>query len=352
MPRLTYTATEEDAGRLLGDVIRRRLGLSRRGLTHAKYLEDGILVDGVRSRTNAVVAAGQAIDVAMADAEGAVEECVVEPAASPEVAAQVHILYEDEALVVADKPAGMVMYPGPAHAGDTLANVLLARARAAGHEGLIHPVHRLDAGTSGAVVFAYTGHAQHRLSLALHTEGFLREYVAFCEGVPRAADAERMQLGSLTCDNAEWDGRPAPTFTVEAPIARKGFAPSVFAAVSDDDPDGKPARTHFTVEASGTIDTASDPREVSRLRLRLETGRTHQIRIHLALMGHPLLGDATYGAGSFAYVDAAGIPGELARPALHSACVVMDHPITGDCLRVEAPMPGNLQALEAALRRS
>ncbi len=342
MPRLTYTTTEEDVGRLLGDVIRRRLGLSRRGLTHAKFLMDGILLDGVRSRTNMVVQAGQVVDVALADAEGAAEECVVEPAASPEAAAQVGILFEDEALVVADKPAGMVMYPGPSHAGDTLANVLLARARATGHEGLIHPVHRLDAGTSGAVVFAYTGHAQHRLSLALHTEGFLREYVAFCEGAPCVEDAERMQIGALTCGDGVFGNE---TFTVEAPIARKGFAPSIFAAVPEDDPDGKAARTHFTVEDTTTIAAPEGLRTVSRLRLRLETGRTHQIRIHLALIGHPLLADDTYGAGPFAYSDAAGEAHVLTRPALHSARIAFAHPITGEALEITSPLPEDLADL-------
>ena len=325
MQRLTYTTTDEDDGRLLGDVIRRRLGLSRRGLTHAKWLEDGILLDGVRSRTNMVVRAGQLVDVALADADGAADECTVEAIASPEAAAQVGILYEDDALVVVDKPAGMVMYPGPAHAGDTLSNVVLARARGLGYDGPIHPVHRLDAGTSGAVVFAYTGHAQYRLSAALHTDGFVREYVAFCEGVPHECDK---YPGYLSHDGGE--------FTVDAPIARKGFAPSVFAAVGDDDPDGKPARTHFRVEETFTLDTPDGPRTVSRLRLRLETGRTHQIRIHLALIGHPLLGDATYGAGPFA---------GLARPALHSACITLDHPITGQRLRVESPLPADLVTL-------
>ncbi|MBR3258673.1 MAG: hypothetical protein IKF96_06745, partial [Eggerthellaceae bacterium] len=279
---------------------------------------------------------------ALADAEGAAEECVVEPAASPEAAAQVGILFEDEALVVADKPAGMVMYPGPSHAGDTLANVLLARARATGHEGLIHPVHRLDAGTSGAVVFAYTGHAQHRLSLALHTEGFLREYVAFCEGVPCARDADGMQIGSLTCENGAFG---SATYTIEAPIARKGFAPSIFAAVPEDDPDGKAARTHFAVEATATIATPEGPRTVSRLRLRLDTGRTHQIRIHLALTGHPLLGDDTYGAGPFAYLSATGEARVLTRPALHSARIAFAHPITGEALEITSPLPEDLAAL-------
>ena len=344
MQRLTYTITEEDAGRLLGDVLRRRLGLSRRGLTHAKYLVDGILLDGVRSRTNAVVRAGQVADVVLADADGAAEACTVEAVASAEAASQVGVLFEDDALVVADKPAGMVMYPGPAHADDTLANVLLARARATGHEGLIHPVHRLDAGTSGAVVFAYTGYVQHRLNEALHTDGFVREYVAFCEGNPAEAVGENLPFGRLTCVNGE--------FTVEASIARKGFAPSIFAAVPDDDPDGKPARTHFRVEETSTVRTADGLRTVSRLRLRLETGRTHQIRIHMALIGHPLLGDETYGHGPFAYFDEEGKSRELTRPALHSACIAMDHPISSERLCVTSPLPPDLQALDALARGS
>lgn len=340
MQRLTYMTGDEDDGRLLGDVIRRRLGLSRRGLTHAKWLADGILLDGVRSRTNMVVRAGQLVDVALADAADAAQECTVEAAATAEAAAQVGILYEDDVLVAVDKPAGMVMYPGPAHAGDTLSNVVLAHARARGYDGPIHPVHRLDAGTSGAVVFAYTGHAQYRLSLALHTEDFVREYVAFCEGVPPAGDVPALQNAVLTCAN-EPDKLPGNLsgfeFTVDAPIARKGFAPSIFAAVGPDDPDGKPARTHFRVEETLTLATPDGSHTVSRLRLRLETGRTHQIRIHLAFIGHPLLGDATYGAGPFA---------DLARPALHSARLAFAHPITGRRICIDSPLPQDLRNLE------
>lgn len=359
MQRLTYITTDEDAGRALGDVIRRRLGLSRRGLTHAKYLVDGILLDGVRSRANAVVRAGQVVDVALADADGAADECTVEAVASAEAASQVRILYEDDALVVADKPAGMVMYPGPAHAGDTLANVLLARARAAGHEGLIHPVHRLDAGTSGAVVFAYTGFVQHRLSQALHTEGFVREYVAFCEGNPADALGKELPFGRLNYDRGtevlSQNGGEVNAFTVDAAIARKGYAPSVFAAVADDDPDGKPARTRFRIETpcikrdSPFLCMSGASRGVSRVRLRLETGRTHQIRIHMALIGHPLLGDETYGTGEFAFLDADGAARTLTRPALHSACIALDHPITGAQLRIQAPLPEDLAALNDAL---
>ncbi|MBQ3387540.1 MAG: PriCT-2 domain-containing protein, partial [Eggerthellaceae bacterium] len=115
--------------------------------------------------------------------------------------------------------------------------------------------------------------------------------------------------------------------------------------VPEDDPDGKAARTHFAVEATATIATPEGPRTVSRLRLRLDTGRTHQIRIHLALTGHPLLGDDTYGAGPFAYLSATGEARVLIRPALHSARIAFAHPITGEALEITSPLPEDLAAL-------
>ncbi len=211
-----------------------------------------------------------------------------------------------------------------------------------GRLATLHPVHRLDGGTSGAVVFAYNAHVQHTLQRALHTGAFAREYVAYCEGEPGGSGAAcAFDNPALVCEDGEGD-----EFVVDAPIARISYGPNVFAAVSPDDPAGKPARTHFVVERTFAVDTPSGPRTVSRLRLRLETGRTHQIRIHLALIGHALIGDDTYGHGAFVYL--AGEESVLARPALHSARVSLVHPMTEERLTLNAPLPEDLRHLEAA----
>ena len=349
MARLTFTVPPEADGRSVGDILRRVVGMSRKGVNHAKFVDDGILLDGVRVRTNVRAAAGQVVSVAIDDAPDAAS-CNVVAEAGAEVCAAVEILYEDEYLAVVNKPAGMVMYPGPGHAGDTLGNVMLARLTrlaeraaatgeaqgegAASGEGVVgaqgeggpvlHPVQRLDGGTSGAVVFAYNPHVQHMLQRALHTPQFVREYVAFTSGVPQPAEG-----------------------LVRAPIARVSWGPSVFAAVPEDDPRGKAACTHYAVEAVGDVPATADTPDatatsdnIAQVQLRLETGRTHQIRIHMALLGTPLLGDSTYGAGPFAHVG-------LARPALHSARVVFTHPMTGETVDVSCPLPPDLAAVQA-----
>ena len=338
MARLIYTITAHDAGHELGDVLHHAAGMSRRGITHAKYREDGLLLDGVRVRTNTIVSAGQVASIALDDAADARAGCSVAAEAGISARSAVEGLFEDESLVVVDKPAGMVMYPGPGHAGDTLGNVVLANLAAAGRPSTLHPVHRLDGGTSGVVVFAGNAHVQHALQQALHTEDFVREYIALCEGVPGASDAPAIgDVGTLTCEDGE--------FVVDAPIARISYSPNVFAAVAPDDARGKHARTRFSVEESFEAETPAGSCRVSRLRLRLETGRTHQIRIHLALIGHPLLGDATYGAGPFAYLDATGAACTLVRPALHSSSVTFTHPLTHERLHIACSLPEDLATL-------
>ena len=342
MTRLEFTVPPEADGKLLGDVLRKFAGMSRSGVVRAKYTDNGIMLDGVRSRTNMPVRTGQHLSIHLDDAVEKIEACTVvadADADAPDAAwRSLDILYEDESLVVVNKPAGLSMYPGPGHWDNTLGNMMQARTRALGLQSTLHPIHRLDIGTSGAVLFAYNAHAQHRLTEGMHGQGFTRQYLAFCEGVPSADDVPALLDAVLTCENG--------CFTVEANIARVSYAPSVFAAVPADHEAGKYARTHFRVEESFTLQTPQGETTVSRLRLTLDTGRTHQIRIHMALLGHPLLGDDAYGTGAFTYVGEGGEERALTRPALHSAAVDLVHPLTGEALHLEAPLPEDLAALE------
>ena len=227
------------------------------------------------------------------------------------------ILHEDAVLLVLDKPAGLVVHPGPGHARGTLVHALLHHCRdLAGVGGVLRPgiVHRLDAGTSGVMVVAKTDAAHQALSLQFKDHSIERVYHAWVRGTPTAEQ-----------------GR------IERAIGRH---PQDRKRMSVAAREGRAARTAFRVLARYTRSLAA------RLELRPETGRTHQLRVHLASQGMPILGDPVYGRAR------AGLPasGGLSRPALHALVLGFVHPTSGVALRFEAPPPQDLLALDAALR--
>jgi 23S rRNA pseudouridine1911/1915/1917 synthase len=228
------------------------------------------------------------------------------------------IRYQDEHLAVIAKPAGLVVHPGPGHHGGTLIEALRAAGvplAAAGGEGRPGIVHRLDRDTSGLMVVASTDQAHAGLSAALQERRDIsRRYLALVLGVPAA---ER--------------GR------IEAPIGRDPRDRKRFAVVHG----GKPAVTRYRVLAQGEA-----PRElvgaeapVSLLGCTLETGRTHQIRVHLTTLGHAIVGDPTYGRRA----DVARALG-LDRPFLHAAALSFVHPVTGESIHLDEPLPPALRA--------
>jgi 23S rRNA pseudouridine1911/1915/1917 synthase len=232
------------------------------------------------------------------------------------------IAYQDEHVIVVDKGPGLVVHPARGHREDTLAQLLAPllaplladEAPAAGEDDVQAErrgiVHRLDRDTSGLMVVARTGDALRRLQAALADRLIEREYIALVEGRP-----------------------PARSGTIEAPIGRD---PRVRTRMAVGGASQRDARTHFTLERTlaGT----------SLLRLRLETGRTHQIRVHLRAIGHPVAGDPEYGT--------AGLLG-LRRQFLHATRLAFAHPITGEPIEVSSPLPADLQvALERAERVS
>ncbi len=214
------------------------------------------------------------------------------------------IVHEDEALMVIDKPVGLVVHPAAGHWSGTLLNGLLAHHAGAAALPRAGIVHRLDKDTSGLMVVAKTLAAQTALVRAIAAREVHREYLALAHGVAPAA-----------C-------------TVDAPIGRDPASRVRMAVIAG----GKPARTD--VERLGVAATAG-PRGVSLLRCLLHSGRTHQIRVHLAHRGHPLLADAVYGGG-----PAAG----LQRQALHARVLSLLHPHSGRRLRCVAAPPADLQA--------
>jgi 23S rRNA pseudouridine1911/1915/1917 synthase len=299
-----FTTTDDDAGARLDVVVAARLDVSR-SQAAARIGRGEIRVDDRIVAKQHRVRAGERVEVH--------EPAVPAPGAAPPVPP---IRYADDEIVVVAKPAGLVVHPGPGHADDTLVDALLAGGHElapAGGERRPGVVHRLDRDTSGLLVLARTDVAHARLVAALRERAVERRYLALVRGVPTVA----------------W-GR------IEAPIGRAPHDRTRNAVVAD----GKPATTRYRVLASGRVPALPDHRaDVSLLACRLETGRTHQIRVHLTELGHAVVGDPTYGAAG----DVARALG-LERPFLHASALEFDHPSSRERLRFEEPLPAELVA--------
>lgn len=219
------------------------------------------------------------------------------------------VRFEDEHLLVVDKPAGLVVHPARGHREGTLSQLLDGTA-AGGDPERAGIVHRLDRDTSGLMVVARSEEAHRLLQAALAKRRIEREYTALVEGRP-----------------------PARSGTIEAPIGRH---PRVRTRMAVGGPHAREARTHFTLERSLA--------NTSLLRVRLDTGRTHQIRVHMQAIGHPVCGDPEYGTQ--------GMLG-LTRQFLHAARLAFDHPLSGERIDVTSELPDDLRAaLERAERVS
>lgn len=258
-----------------------------------------------------------------------------EPAEPEGEAMPLTIVFEDDDLIVIDKPAGLVVHPAAGHQGGTLVNALIAHCGTSlsGIGGVRRPgiVHRLDKDTSGLLVVAKSDRAHQGLSAQFASHGadgrLHREYRAFVWGVP---------------------ARPAGV--VDARLDRSSTNRTKITVVKGEA--GRHAVTHYAVEATYQ-DTSGRP-AVSQLRLALETGRTHQIRVHMAHAGHPVLADPIYGAGFKASArtlspEAQSALEHLGRQALHAASLGFEHPVTGRLMAFESPLPPDMARLETAL---
>jgi len=241
------------------------------------------------------------------------------PARAEPQAMELAVLYEDAHLIVIDKPAGLVVHPAPGHPDRTLVNALLARcADLAGVGGELRPgiVHRLDKGTSGVMVATKDDATHAQLAARFKDKSLRREYLAVVAPPPRQLE------GTFS------------TLYGRHPVHRKRFSSRVAR--------GKRAVTHYKVEER-FADVAA------LVRCRLETGRTHQIRVHFADAGSPVLGDVTYGRrpGSPLLAELAG---RLGRQALHATVLEIEHPRTGERLRFETAPPPDMRAAIDELR--
>ena len=292
METITRIITGSEDGSTVRHILKAKLHFSSHAISRLTRAENGILVNGQHARTVDIVHTGDALTVETGDHRPPRVE--VTPGNWP-----LPVVWEDGHLLVVNKPAGMT-----AHASNFLPDtptVAGALAWQRGTDFLFHPVNRLDKGTTGLMVIAKSGYVHDLLRRSLHSERFQREYRAVCIGCPQPERG-----------------------TIDGPIGRK--PDSVVARCVR--PDGAPAVSHYEVLA--------EKNGMSLLKLLPETGRTHQLRVHMASIGCPLAGDWLYGTEDLNLI---------ARPALHSCALTMTHPVTGEVLRLTAPVPADMARL-------
>ncbi|AEV18307.1 RluA family pseudouridine synthase [Geobacillus sp. G4] len=294
---MTFSIDEQHDGKLLRQFLQEN-GISRTALTDIKFHGGALLVDGRPVTVRHVLRAGETLSVVFPPER---TSDWMDAEAMP-----LDILYEDDYVLVVNKPAGLATIPSRHHPGGTLANGLLHHYRKQQLDSTVHIVTRLDRDTSGLVLVAKHRHVHHLLSALQQKGHVVRTYEAICHGVI-----------------VEDEG------TIDAPIGRQ--SDSIIAREVRED--GKPAVTHFRV-----LERLYGYTYVS---LRLETGRTHQIRVHLAYLGHPLAGDELYG----------GSREMIGRQALHSRQLSFFHPFAGRWYTCSAPLPDDMELLIEATRR-
>lgn len=289
---LTHTVSPEEEGRMVKGILRGSLQLSYTLLKSLKWRENAILLNGQSVHVNAIVHAGDVVSVALSERTPR-EDLYCENTAAP------NIVYEDEDLLVLNKPAGVAMHP---KADDAAAPSLAVMLTGYLGEGSVpHFVSRLDKGTSGLLIAAKSGYVHDRLRRALHSSELRREYRA-------------VAVGQVT----------PPRGVIDAPIGRADGS-IIRRCVRED---GLVSRTEYEV-----LQTTE---RFTLLRLRPETGRTHQLRVHMAYLGHPLAGDWLYGTED---------KNLIARPALHSYELWFTQPVTGQEMHFTAPIPQDMQRL-------
>ena len=297
--QLTLTATSEDRGVRIDAWLAAHVeGLTRSAA--AKLLESGgVAVNGVSAAKNYRLTGGETVEVTRPEAE----EIAVEPQDIP-----LDVVYEDQDVIVVNKPVGLVVHPAPGHPDGTLVNALLHHCgdSLSGIGGEKRPgiVHRIDRDTSGLIIAAKNDAAHLALAEQLQDHSLYREY-------------EAVVVGNLREDSG----------TVDLPIARH---PTDRKKMAVNHLNGRRAVTHWTVLARYPGYT--------HIQCRLETGRTHQIRVHMAALGHPVLGDPVYGG------QRKGFPG-LAGQCLHARRLTFRHPRTGEQVTVSCPLPDYFQAV-------
>jgi 23S rRNA pseudouridine1911/1915/1917 synthase len=283
--------------------------------------EGGVRINGIAAKRSHAVRAGEEVTIEVPEPRAV----AMEPEAIP-----LSILYEDSELIAIDKPAGLVVHPAPGHPSGTLVNALLHHVRdLKGIGGELRPgiVHRLDRDTSGVLLVAKTDRAHQLLSRQMRKRTIRKEYLAIAAGVPRVRKGEvsfaigrdprdRKKMKALKTE----DGLPAGA---------------------------REARTLYEIERDWF------PLGLALLRCRLITGRTHQIRVHLAASGLPIVGDPVYGRPRYPRLRDAALKKRLTefpRQALHAERVAFHHPVSQELIEIVAPLPADLAGLLDAIQ--
>lgn len=295
--RFTYSVTAEDINMTVKLVLKKRLGFSRRLLTKLKQGGGKVTRNGVEVRLFADVIEGDVINVELPE-----ERCNFIPQDIP-----IDAVYEDDDMLVINKQPWVVVHPTMGHPVGTIANGLMKRMDDTGVHYKIRFVNRLDRDTSGLMIVAKNSHCQDGMTKLMKSDKVIKRYIAVVHGIINEEKG-----------------------TVDLPIGRRE-PDDIQRCVT---PDGYPSVTHYKVlerfESGFTM-----------LELRLETGRTHQIRVHMSHIGHPLVGDTLYGRAE---------PELIARQALHAAYLTFPHPVTGAGVDLNAELPEDIKVLIERLR--
>ncbi len=296
--KLEYKIEQEWAGRTVKEFLQ-HIGCSSAVITGLKNNPKGILVGTKRVTVRKQLKAGEVLSLRIRNRPEDEAGDRIVPMDLP-----FGILYEDEDILVVDKPAGMPTHPVMNHHNDTLANAVVYHWQQIKRPQLYRPISRLDKDTTGALVIAKHALAAARLSEDLKKRTLKREYLALCVGKLQGEGTVDMPIDRV------------PDSVIKRRIISKA-----------EETDKTRAVTHYNVVCSGET--------VSLVRLSLETGKTHQIRVHMAHLGHPLLGDWLYGKECE----------EIARPALHSLSLSLTHPVTEQPMQFSAPIPEDMRNL-------
>ncbi|MFB4322122.1 RluA family pseudouridine synthase [Priestia sp. BR_2] len=329
-PPIRYVVPSHEDGMLLKTILQKRMGVSRKLLSRLKLTEQGIMLNGTRVYISVKVQAGDLVEIRMEQERS--NDMLPQPM-------ELHILYEDEHLLVLNKPAGVIVHPTHGHFTDTLANGVVHYWQEKGWNYRFRAVHRLDQETSGVLVIAKNAYIHQHVSEQMIAGTVDKRYVAFVHGRPSS------QTGDI-----------------DGPIDRDPLEPHRRIVT----PEGYPSLTRYRV--CETYPSAS------LVELKLETGRTHQIRVHMLSIGCPLIGDQMYrhpvysdqellsnaperdedSHGAVGSLDPLAatimrLDGYMDRQALHAASLTLMHPIEGKTMVFTAPLPEDMKSLRLAL---
>lgn len=304
---IVYHVTEREEGWQLKTVLQRKLGVSRKLMSRLKLTKQGITLNGERVYISVHVKAGDIVAIALERERS--EDILPQPI-------PFEILYEDDALLIVNKQPGLIVHPTHGHYTNTLANGIVHYWEQKGEMFRFRPVHRLDQETSGVLAVAKNAYVHQHISEQMIAGEVIKKYAAIVFGVPILKEG-----------------------TIDGAIDRDPLDPHRRIVTSD----GYPALTHYRV--------LKEYEEASLVELILGTGRTHQIRVHMSSIGHPLIGDKMYGLSWIGKEQEhlAQLDRWIDRQALHASELGFRHPLTGEMMTFRAPFPEDMSKLQQLL---